>query len=146
MSEIVQRRKMDLKKLIAALLLLVIIGIALDVVVRIGKAEPAVLAVEDRASHRAIRAMLNDMAKQGGCISEDEARAASLEIWRVLWGPELQAEVNSCELDKDTGLWTVSIVIVDLNPNRNPTVSPSGCKIELSDQGYLEKIQYCGGM
>ena len=133
-----------MKKLIAALLVLVVFSIGLDVIVRLNKAERPLQANGNRPLRTPISTMLRNIRKHGGRISEDEAKAVSLEIWKELWGSEIKAEVKSCEWDEHPGLWTVSVVIVD--PTNQSTASPSGCEVTLSDLGDLDKVQYCGGM
>jgi len=133
-----------MKRSISALLVLVVFGICLDVIVRVYLTERHLRTSEKCALRRPISAMLRDIGRHGRHISEDEAKAVSLEIWKELWGSDIEAKVQSCELDERTGLWTVGVTIVE--HNKLSTTIACGCKITISDQGFLYNILYCAGV
>lgn len=130
-----------MNKLIAVLLVSVVCGIGLDVMVRLNGTDRSVQTNENRPLRTPISTRLLDIQKHGRGMSEDEAKAISLEIWNELWGPTHNVKVDSCKRDED-GLWEVSIV---LPRDKQLTASDCGCVVTLSAYG-IDRIQYCGGM
>lgn len=130
-----------MKKLIAVLLVMMAFGIGLDVAVRMNRPAAPSNDIGNQPLRKPIRTMLREMRKNGGRISEDDAKTVSLEIWKELWGPETKARVETCEWDEHSGLWTISVVMLD--SNKQPSEASVGCEVIISDLGDLDKVQYC---
>ena len=85
-----------------------------------------------------IGVMLRDMTKHDG-VSAEEAKAASLRIFRELWViGNLNPEVQACEWDKLSSSWTVKIWVDD-------PIAGGGCKVQISQAGYVKSVELSMG-
>jgi hypothetical protein len=87
--------------------------------------------------------MLRDMSSNGRLISEDQAKAVSLEVWKRLWGTKHNVEVTSCRWDESFKTWQVQIEFY--NP-KTGTTDGSGYAFTISERGELEKVEICEGV
>lgn len=132
-----------MKYLQTVLLVLLISGIGLDVIVRLNRIEGRLQTIDARPLQEPISAMLRDMTSNGQLVSEAQAKAVSLEVWKLLWGSKQNVKVASCEWDDRFKSWTVGIEIFD--PKTGVTHG-SGCAVSISERGELEKVEISEGM
>ena len=84
-----------------------------------------------------INEMLREMAKGDG-VSEDEAKAVTLALWKLLWKPETTATVKFCSAKQEGGKWIVGF--------RDQTIGGApGCRATITFSGTLEKVEYIRG-
>jgi len=132
-----------MKHLQTVLLLLVISGIGLDVIVRLKRMEGRLQTIDARPIQEPIRAMLRDMSSNGRLISDDQAKAVSMEVWKRLWGTNYNVNFLSCRWDEQFRTWVVQIGFYD--PVTGVT-SGTGCAVTISELGELEKVESCQEM
>jgi len=132
-----------MKYLQTVLLLLVISGIGLDVIVRLNRMEGRLQTIDARPLQEPISAMLRDMSSNGQLISDAQAKAVSLEVWKLLWGAKHNVKVASCRWDERFKTWEVQIGFYD---PKTGVISGSGCAVTISEVGELEKVESCEEM
>lgn len=111
-----------MKYLQTVLLLLVISGIGLDVIVRLNRMESRLQTIDARPLQESISAILRDMTSNGQPISDDQAKAVSMEVWKRLLGTKHNVKVTSCRWDGLLKTWQVQIEFSD--PKTGVTYGP----------------------
>lgn len=116
-------------KSIVLTLLVLLAGIVSRAVGEAGKPPPRPPTINE---------MLREMAKGDG-VSEDEAKVATLAIWKLLWKPETSATVKFCAAKQEGDKWIVSF--------RDQTIDGGpGCRVTITVSGTLDKVEYTRGM
>jgi hypothetical protein len=84
-----------------------------------------------------INYMLVEMAEGDG-ISETEAKSASIEVCKRLWGTDPLLKVTECKLDDRQKTWIV-VLYADNG------LAGWGCQVWIRKTGYLERGEYLKG-
>lgn len=132
-----------MKYLQTVLLVLIVSGIGFDVIARLNRIEDRIQMIGARSVQEPINLMLREMAMNGQLISDAQAKAVSLEVWKRLWSAKQNVKVVSCRWDVRFESWIVEIGIIDPKTGEN---LGSGCGVTISERGELERVEACQGL